>query len=121
MEIKRNIAAKLKAVMRERELSAEEFSRELGIARSSLQNYLREEVEMRSDTMELLSEKLSCSVRELIDGTEGVPIQDLSDFTQSLHPSLHPLADQLKQMMREMKRISDLLYALEEQAGGAER
>jgi len=120
MEIKKNIAAKLKAVMKERELSTEEFSRELGIARSSLQNYLKEEVEIRSDTMELLSEKLHCSLRELIVGTDGVPVQGLEEFVQSLHPALHPFVDLLRQMMCELKRLSDELYAQEAQGGDEE-
>ena len=36
MEIKKDIAAKLSAVMKQRELNVTEFSKELGIARSSL-------------------------------------------------------------------------------------
>ena len=118
MEIKKNVSAKLKEVMRERELSTEEFSKELGIARSSLQNYLKEDVEIRSDTMELLAEKLHCSLQELIGGSEGVTVQGLSGFVENLHPSFHPLANQLKQMMCEMKRLSDEIYALKAKSAG---
>lgn len=120
MEIKKNVAAKLKEAMEERGLPMEEFAKELGIARSSLQNYLKAAVEIRSDTMELLSEKLNCSVHELIDGTQGIPVQGIDEFIQTIHPSLHPFGALFMQMMREVKKLSDELYTREEQTGGGE-
>lgn len=44
--------------MEERQLSLTEFSKELGIGKSSLQAYLNGQQNMRSDTIELIAEKL---------------------------------------------------------------
>ena len=117
MEIKKDIAAKLSAVMKQRDLNVTEFSKELGIARSSLQSYIKGSVEMRLDTAELVSEKMGCSIR-LVDGTQAVPAQDLDGFLRSLHPSLLPLAEHSRQMMDDLKELSDRLYDQERRTGG---
>lgn len=119
MEVKNNIAAKLNDVMKQRDLSIAEFSKELGIARSSLQGYIRGNVEMRLDTAELVSGKIGCTI-QLVDGTQEPPTQSLELFVSSLHPSLLPLVEHSKQMMTELQTLSDKLYEMELQAGGDE-
>lgn len=65
MKIQRNIASTLKMTMSQRNISLAEFAEELGIARSSLQEYLKEDANPRADTIQLLSEKLGISVSQL--------------------------------------------------------
>lgn len=52
--------------MEERQLSLTEFSKELGIGKSSLQAYLNGQQNMRSDTIELIAEKLEITPAELV-------------------------------------------------------
>lgn len=70
MTIKNNIAAKMKAIMAEKDATVVEFAQELGIARSSLQEYLKETSNPRTDTIELIAEKLEISPAELISDPE---------------------------------------------------
>ena len=73
MKIQRNIASTLKMTMSQRNISLAEFAEELGIARSSLQEYLKEDANPRADTIQLLSEKLGISVSQLLSG--GTPFR----------------------------------------------
>ncbi len=55
MDIHKNIAASMKAAMCERDMSLAEFSKELGIGKSSLQAYLNGTQSMRADTIEIVA------------------------------------------------------------------
>ena len=51
MDIQKNIAAAIRAAMEERQLSLTEFSKELGIGKSSLQAYLNAEQQPPSENL----------------------------------------------------------------------
>ena len=54
--------------MEESQLSLTEFSKELGIGKSSLQAYLNCQQNMRSDTIELIAERMGITPAELVSG-----------------------------------------------------
>lgn len=109
MNIQKNIAATLKAAMAERNLTLVEFAEEIGIARTSLQGYLREESNPRADTIELLSQRLNISPSALISGPDAyLPAQEeLSE--DEVHPLLVPLLQQCQCITAEVFRLSTLL------------
>ena len=72
--------------MEERQLSLTEFSKELGIGKSSLQAYLNGQQNMRSDTIELIAEKLEITPAELV----SYPAEQQPP-SENLHPLLEPL------------------------------
>lgn len=111
MTIQKNIAAKIRCAMMEENCSLEEFAQELGIARSSLREYLRENANPRVDTVELLAEKLGCTPAELISDKSTGELQDLRTLP-SLHPVLQPFADGIR---REILRLSDEIYRIEQE------
>lgn len=105
MKIQRNIASTLKMTMSQRNISLAEFAEELGIARSSLQEYLKEDANPRADTIQLLSEKLGISVSQLICGRTPFPQQvdqlsgknthDISALLISISESYHKLSSDI--------------------------
>ena len=100
MKIQDNIASTIRAVMIERELTITEAAEEFCISRTALQDYLSADSNPRSDTIELLAQKLGVSLAELISGaTEGK-----SPCRSRIHPLFEPL-------MRDMFRLSGILYA----------
>ena len=68
MQIEKNIAATLQRRMDEAGKTKLEFSRDLGIPRSTLQGYLRGEKGLRSDSIEELAKSLGMSPAQLISG-----------------------------------------------------
>ena len=68
MQIEKNIAATLQRRMDEAGKTKLEFSRDLGIPRSTLQGYLRGEKGLRSDSIEELAKRLGISPAQLISG-----------------------------------------------------
>ena len=68
MNIQHNIAAFLSAYKRKRGLSAAEFSEELEISRSVLQDYLAGHCNPRADTIEHIAKKLNISPAALVSG-----------------------------------------------------
>ena len=115
MNIQKNIAATLKAAMAERDLTLVEFAEEIGIARTSLQGYLKEESNPRADTIELLSERLNISPTELIFGPEA-SMPNLEELPrQQVHPLLIPLVQQCHCVVTEISRLSATLSKLSEE------
>ena len=109
MNIQKNIAATLKAAMAERDLTLVEFAEEIGIARTSLQGYLKEESNPRADTIELLSERLNISPSALISGPDA-HIPELAESSEDeIHPLLVPLLQQCRYVVAEVFRLSTLL------------
>ena len=115
MKIQKNIAATLKAAMAEKDLTLVEFAEEIGIARTSLQGYLKEESNPRADTIELLSERLNISPSVLISGPESrfPNWEELPD--DQVHPLLVPLLQQCRGVVAEITRLSDVLSKLSEE------
>ena len=67
-EIPQNIAILLKRKKQEERRSLTEISEEFDIPRSTLQNLMRGEKPLRTDTVELIAEKLNVPLGELISG-----------------------------------------------------
>ena len=100
MKIQENIASTIRAVMRERELTITEAAEEFCISRTALQDYLKADSNPRSDTIEMLSQKLGVSLAELVSGASEAKLPCRS----RIHPLFEPL-------MHDMFRLSGMLYA----------
>lgn len=109
MKIQKNIAAAIKSAMEERNLSVVEFSKELGIGKTSLQDYLDEDCNMRADTIELVSEKLGITPAQLVSG----PVLPEGLSEDMVHPLLYPIADDFGKLRETILNVSDALYKLE--------
>ena len=109
MKIQKNIAAAIKSAMEERNLSVVEFSKELGIGKTSLQDYLNEDCNMRADTIELVSEKLGITPAQLVSG----PVLPEGLSEDMIHPQLYPIADDFGKLRETILNVSDALYKLE--------
>ena len=68
MQIEKNIAAMLQSKMKETGKTKLEFSKELGIPRSTLQGYLKGDKCLRSDSIEEIAKRLDLSLAQLISG-----------------------------------------------------
>ena len=68
MQIEKNIAATLQRKMKAAGKTKLEFSKELGIPRSTFQEYLKGDKCLRSDSIEELAKSLSISPAQLISG-----------------------------------------------------
>lgn len=68
MSVRENVAAMIQWYRVEHGLSLAELAEELGIARSSLQCYLKGKYDLRVDTIELLADRMNCSFMEMISG-----------------------------------------------------
>ena len=66
MQIEKNIAAMLQSKMKETGKTKLEFSKELGIPRSTLQGYLKGDKCLRSDSIEEIAKRLDLSPAQLI-------------------------------------------------------
>ena len=114
MSIQKNIAATLRAAMAEKGRTQAEFSDELGIAHSSLQEYLKDGANPRADTIELLAEKLGMSPARLISGTDmPAEMYKLEAQKKTTHPLLEPVIGASLRLTRELFLLSDKLNALE--------
>ena len=121
MDIQKNIAAAIRAAMEERQLSLTEFSKELGIGKSSLQAYLNGQQNMRSDTIELIAEKLEITPAELVSYPAVVLLviqaqalgRDAGGNFVGLHPLLEPIEKEFQAVNKFLTVISDRLYELE--------
>ena len=96
MDIQKNIAAAIRAAMEERQLSLTEFSKELGIGKSSLQAYLNGQ--QKITPAELVS----------------YPAEQQPP-SENLHPLLGPIEKEFQAVNKFLTVISDRLYELEAQ------
>ena len=103
MDIQKNIAAAIRAAMEERQLSLTEFSKELGIGKSSLQAYLNGQQNMRSDTIELIAEKLEITPAELV----SYPAEQQPP-SENLHPLLEPIEKEFQAVNKFLTVISEI-------------
>ena len=113
MDIQKNIAAAIRAAMEERQLSLTEFSKELGIGKSSLQAYLNCQQNMRSDTIELIAERMGITPAELVSGISSA--DKPQPPSENLHPLLEPIEKEFQAVNKFLTVISDRLYKLEAQ------
>ena len=103
MQIEKNIAATLQRKMNAAGKTKLEFSKELGIPRSTFQEYLKGDKCLRSDSIEELAKSLSISPAQLISGPEYADARGLFSADallaelQTLHPRAQELACDSKQ------------------------
>ena len=98
MQIEKNIAATLQRRMEEAGKTKLEFSKELGIPRSTLQGYLRGEKGLRSDSIEELAKSLGMSPAQLISGpgaAEAVASEPFLTGSPAQHPLVRALAEEI--------------------------
>jgi len=112
MQIEKNTAATLQSKMREAGKTKLEFSRELGIPRSTLQGYLKGDKCLRSDSIEELAKSLNISSAQLISGAEHAETFGAFSMTsllaelQTLHPQAQVLAREAVSLLEAAFRIS---------------
>ena len=92
MQIEKNIAATLQRKMNAAGKTKLEFSKELGIPRSTFQEYLKGDKCLRSDSIEELAKSLSISPAQLISGPEYADARGLfsADALLAELQTLHP-------------------------------
>ncbi len=73
MNIQKNIKYNLTYAMKKENMSLTEFAKKLGIARSSLQQYLSGASNPRADTIQLLADKLNIPVEALVGNPDFSP------------------------------------------------
>ena len=112
MQIEKNIAAMLQSKMKETGKTKLEFSKELGILRSTLQGYLKGDKCLRSDSIEEIAKRLDLSPARLISGPVyaeefGLFIMDtLQEELRMLHPQAQGLAREAAALLRAAFRLS---------------
>ena len=122
MQIEKNIAATLQNKMRESGKTKLEFSKELGIPRSTLQGYLKGEKCLRSDSIEELAKSLHISSAQLIAGPEHAgafkpfSMCALLAELQVLHPQAQALAREAASLLDAAFRISEEWKRLDAQS-----
>ena len=112
MQIEKNIAATLQRKMNAAGKTKLEFSKELGIPRSTFQEYLKGDKCLRSDSIEELAKSLSISPAQLISGPEYADARGLFSADallaelQTLHPRAQELAKEAVSLLQTAFRIS---------------
>lgn len=102
LSIQENIAATLKAVMDKKNMTLEEAAQKFGVAKSSLQSYLKKSGNPRSDTLQILSENTGVCLAEMVSGQK---ILNRGEGGTEIHPILQPVT-------RELEYLSERLYDL---------
>lgn len=117
LRIRENIAATLKRKMGGKTLIS--YAEELGIPKSSLQEYLQERLNPRADTIELLARALGLTPAELVSGTRfDSPahctwVDAAEAEIAQLHPLVQPLAAQQLYALQAAFALSGILKGRE--------
>lgn len=125
MKIEKNIAATLQRKMDAAGKTKLEFSKELGIPRSTFQGYLKGDKALRSDSIEEIAKSLDISPAQLISGPEYAeeyklfPTDSLLAETLTLHPQAQGLAKEAVSLLESAFRISSELKRLDPRDTGA--
>ena len=106
MEMQKNIADTLYRVKLKRNLSLTEFAKELGISRSSLQEYIAGRDDLRLSTIEFLAQGLEMDPIELISGEDSLP------DSSSRPSSIQMLAEHLQQFRATSTEVNILVQEL---------
>ena len=111
MKIQQNIKHNLRLAMAEKNVSLTEFADELGIARSSLQRYLDGISNPRTDTLQLIAEKLNIPLHTL---TVDFSYEDLNPDNQNgiLFPELYDVLRDVSQSSYKLHLICEALCEL---------
>ena len=112
MQIEKNIAAMLQSKMKETGKTKLEFSKELGIPRSTLQGYLKGDKCLRSDSIEEIAKRLDLSPAQLISGPAYAEefglfsLDTLQEELRMLHPQAQGLAREAAALPHAAFRLS---------------
>ena len=112
MQIEKNIAAMLQSKMKETGKTKLEFSKELGIPRSTLQGYLKGDKCLRSDSIEEIAKRLDLSPAQLISGPVYAEefvlflLDTLQEELRMLHPQAQGLAREAAALLHAAFRLS---------------
>lgn len=109
MSIQKNIATTLKRTLEERGVSLMDLSKEIGIGKTSLQEYTQGKRNMRVDTLEILADKLGIPITDLVSGCSHPHLSSLHDACQTLHPLLQPVALEQLHALEKLFHLSDFL------------
>ena len=121
MQIEKNIAATLRHRMEAEKKSKLEFSKELGIPRSTFQGYLKGENCLRSDSIEEIAKGLNITPAQLISGPEDAAAESLRLETllpqiPTLHPQAQRLAKDAIALLQTAFRVSQELMCIDAHA-----
>ena len=121
MQIEKNIAATLRHRMEAEKKSKLEFSKELGIPRSTFQGYLKGENCLRSDSIEEIAKGLNITPAQLISGPEDAAAESLRLETllpqiPALHPQAQRLAKDAIALLQTAFRVSQELMCIDARA-----
>ena len=121
MQIEKNIAATLRHRMEAEKKSKLEFSKELGIPRSTFQGYLKGENCLRSDSIEEIAKGLNITPAQLISGPEDTAAESLRLETllpqiPALHPQAQRLAKDAIALLQTAFRVSQELMCIDAHA-----
>ena len=121
MQIEKNIAATLRHRMEAEKKSKLEFSKELGIPRSTFQGYLKGENCLRSDSIEEIAKGLNITPAQLISGPEDAAAESLRLETllpqiPALHPQAQRLAKDAIALLQTAFRVSQELTCIDAHA-----
>ena len=112
MQIEKNIAAMLQSKMKETGKTKLEFSKELGIPRSTLQGYLKGDKCLRSDSIEEIAKRLDLSPAQLISGPVYAEefvlflLDTLQEELRMLHPQAQGPAREAAALLHAAFRLS---------------
>lgn len=126
MNIQKNFSTTLRRLREIRGMSMREFSEELGIALSSLEEYEAGRRLPRGDTLVLIADKLHIPLASLISDLPSADpsLQMCLDCAEPLIQALHPYARASAQcalaLLRSSIRISDEQFFLESRAAPPE-
>ena len=121
VQIEKNIAATLRHRMEAEKKSKLEFSKELGIPRSTFQGYLKGENCLRSDSIEEIAKGLNITPAQLISGPEDAAAESLRLETllpqiPALHPQAQRLAKDAIALLQTAFRVSQELMCIDAHA-----
>ena len=116
MSIPGNAAQKIEAARKAKGLTIMALSEELGIAKSSVQRYLKGEVAFRADTLERICKTLEIPLGDLSDEHEVSDLTgelpnllDLAERTQKIHPMLKPIIIHECEIVEILLHVSDII------------
>lgn len=120
MIFQQRLAKRMRSCMSSENLNINELADRLGVSKSSISDYLQEKGNPRANTIELIYEKLGCSLEKFVEGkSEAGDDMEWPDFAsllgrmETMHPLLKPLTVRSYEMAEEILQISDALNEYE--------
>lgn len=123
MSIQENIAKYLRSKMEEQKASLTEYSKNLGIGRTTLQGYLNGTSAPRSDTIEYLARQVGCTPAELISDMDEISLDATllcyEAYRAQLHPLIcEPVTSLVNEILAQSLSVSAMLYELDAKYAG---